>query len=155
MAREFLEAGDPRLRLACEDPDAFFDHLERFEAGVDLPRNRVRQTWFWLYRGERMIGASRLRHRLIRFLQRDGGHIAYEIRPSERRKGYGTEILRLTLKEAAAIGVRRALLTTDPTNAASIGVIRNNGGTFGGNSVSLESGQLLNRYWIEIRADRG
>lgn len=138
------------MKLALEDPDAFFAHVERFESGIDLPPNRVRQTWFWLLHGDRLIGASRLRHKLIPFLERDGGHIAYEIRPSERRKGFGSEILRLTLGEAAAIGIRRALLTTEPTNLGSIGVILNNGGRFVDTSVSPESGELLNRYWIEL-----
>jgi predicted acetyltransferase len=99
-----------------------------------------------------MIGASRLRHRLIPFLERDGGHIGYEIRPSERRKGFGSEILRLTLEKAASIGIRRALLTTDPTNLDSIGVIRNNGGYFADTSVSPESGERLNRYWIDVKS---
>lgn len=150
MAREFEDAGDHRMKLASEDPDAFFAHIERFEVGIDLPPNRVRQTQFWLLSGDRMIGASRLRHRLIPFLERDGGHIAYEIRPSERRKGFGSEILRLTLREAASPGIRRVLLTTEPTNLGSIGVILNNGGCFEDTSVSPESGERLNRYWIEV-----
>ena len=150
MAREFEDAGDHRLKPALEDPDAFFEHIERFESGIDLPPNRVRQTHFWLIRGDRMIGASRLRHHLIPFLEREGGHIGYEIRPSERRKGFGSENLRLTLREAASAGIRRVLLTTEPTNLGSIGVILNNGGRFEDTCISPKSGQRLNRYWIEV-----
>ena len=149
MAREFEAAGDHRMKFALEDPEGFFAHLERFESGVDLPPDRVRQTQFWLMCGDRMIGASRLRYRLIPFLERDGGHIGYEIRPSERRKGFGTEILRLTLLEAAAVGIHRVLLTTDPTNLASIRIIERHGGVFAGTSTSPESGERLNRYWID------
>ena len=150
MAREFGDAGDHRMKLALDDPDAFFAHLERFESGTNLPPDRVRQTQFWLRSGDRLIGASRLRHRLIPFLERDGGHVAYEIRPSERRKGFGSEILRLTLQEAASVGIRRVLLTAAPANLGSIGVILNNGGRFEDTSVSPESGERFNRYWIEI-----
>ena len=150
MAREFMDAGDDRMKLALEDPDAFFAHIERFEAGVDLPPDRVRQTQFWLFRGDRMIGASRLRYRLIPFLEREGGHIGYEIRPSERRKGFGSEILRLTLREAKGAGIRRVLLTTDPDNLASIRVILNNGGRFEDTCLSPLSGEVLNRYWIDF-----
>ena len=150
MAREFENAGDFRLKLALENPEAFFDLVSRFEVGTDLPPNRVRQTHFCLFQGDRMVGSSRLRHHLIPALELDGGHIAYEIRPSDRRKGYGSEILRLTLREATAIGLSRALVTTEPTNLGSIGVILNNGGRFADTCVSPNSGEQLNRYWIEL-----
>lgn len=38
MAREFEDAGDHRLKLALEDPDAFFAHIERFESAVSTSR---------------------------------------------------------------------------------------------------------------------
>ena len=150
MAREFDDAGEPALKLARENPAAFFDLVARFEVGTDLAPNRVRQSHFWLRRGDRMLGASRLRHDLIPTLELDGGHIGYEIRPSERRNGYGAEILRLTLREAAAIGLTRVLLTTTPANLASIGVILKNGGRLADTSVSPNTGMQMNRYWIEL-----
>ena len=154
MAFEFADAGDHLMKLALEDRDSFCAHIERFESGIKLPPDRVRQPQFWLYRGDRMLGASRLRYRLTPFLERDGGHIAYEIRPAERRRRLGTEILRLTLRETAAAGIQHPLLTSEPTNLGSIGVILNNGGRFEDTSVSPESGRRLNRYWIETKLDR-
>jgi predicted acetyltransferase len=62
-----------------------------------------------------------------RYLQR-GGHIGYEIRPSKRRQGYGTAMLRLGLDEARAHGLDRVLLTCNEDNAGSRKVIERNGG---------------------------
>jgi predicted acetyltransferase len=149
-AREFSDAGESYVVVPENDPEAFLARVEMFEAGQDLPENRVRMTWFWLLRGDRIVASSRLRHELIPVLLLDGGNIGYEVRPSERRRGVGRKLLRLTLDEARRIGLRRVLLTTETTNFGSIGVILANGGVFGDTSVSPNSGRTLNRYWITL-----
>ena len=150
MAQEFHALGETPLGLALSDRDAFFDEIDWFERGEDLPADRVRMSSFWLCRGERLLGSSRLRHRLIPVLELDGGNIGYEIRPSERGQGFGKELLRLTLDEARAIGLSRALLTAEPTNRGSLGVIEANAGVPDGTSISPRNGRTMNRYWIEL-----
>ncbi len=60
---------------------------------------------FWLVRdGCRVLAQSSLRHHLTPALERFGGHIGYVVRPSERRQGYGTLLLALTLASARARG---------------------------------------------------
>ena len=147
-ARDFAAAGESYFVLPRNDPEAFLARVEMFEAGRDLPENRVRMSWFWLLRGDRIIASSRLRHELIPVLLLDGGNIGYEVRPSERRRGVGRELLRLMLDEARRIGLRRVLLTTETTNLGSIGVILANGGEFEDTSISPDTGRTLNRYWI-------
>jgi predicted acetyltransferase len=149
-AREFADAGESHFVLPGNDPEAFLARVAMFEAGQDLPENRVRMSWFWLLRGDRIVASSRLRHALIPVLLLDGGNIGYDVRPSERRRGIGRELLRLTLDEARGIGLRRILLTTETTNLASIAVIRANGGVFADTSVSPNTGRTLNRYWITL-----
>jgi predicted acetyltransferase len=149
-AQEFADAGESHLVLPENDPEAFLARVEMFEAGHDLPRNRVRMTWFWLLRGDRIVASSRLRHELIPVLLLDGGNIGYEVRPSERRRGVGRELLRLTLDEGRRLGLRRVLLTTETSNLGSIGVILANGGVFQDTSVSPNTGRTLNRYWITL-----
>jgi len=149
-AREFVDAGASGFSLPEDDPEVFLERVERFEAGEDLPEDRVRMSWFWLLRGDRIVASSRLRHELIPTLLLDGGNIGYDVRPSERRRGIGTELLRLTLDEARHIGLRRVLLTTEPTNVGSIGVILANGGVFEDTSVSPNTGRTMNRYWIVL-----
>jgi predicted acetyltransferase len=149
-AREFADAGEPYVVLPENDPDALLAVIERFEAGRDLPEGRVRMTWFWLLRGNRIVASSRLRHSLVPALLLDGGNIGYEVRPSERRRGIARELLRLTLDEARCIGLRRVLLTTETTNLGSIGVILANGGVFTDTCISPNTGRTLNRYWITL-----
>jgi len=48
-----------------------------------------------------------------------GGHLGYSIRPSERRKGYGKEMLRQNLQNCLDRGLTRVLITCDCDNVAS------------------------------------
>lgn len=149
-ARAFADSGESSFVLPGNDPEAFLARVEMFEAGQDLPENRVRMSWFWFLQGDRIVASSRIRHELIPVLLLDGGNIGYDVRPSERRRGVGRELLRLTLDEARRIGLRRVLLTTETTNVGSIGVILANGGLFADTSASPNTGRTLNRYWITL-----
>ena len=150
FAEEFRDEGDGRFDLLLDDTDGFFELANRFECGLDLPEDRVPMTHFMLFRGDRLVAISRLRRRLIPVLLLDGGNIGYEVRSSERRRGYASEILRRTLDEARAIGLDRALLTTEISNIASIRTIENAGGTRTTDSISGVTGNPMCRYWIEL-----
>src|SRR5262245_16021702 len=150
MAREFHAEGDPRLDPVLADIDAFFDRTQRFRLGQGLPEDRVQQTHYLLFAGPRLLGGARLRHRLIPPLLLDGGNIGYEIRKSERGKGYGTHILALMLAEARRIGLERVFLTAAHANVASRRTIERNGGVPAGESISPITGERMARYWIRL-----
>ena len=150
MAREYSAAGEDRYRDVLDDPPAYIRSLSDGARGIGLPPGRVPHSTFWLASGRRLIGRSSIRHRLTADLAYEGGHIGYDIRPRERRKGYGTLILRLTLVEARRLGLQRVLLTCDTGNTASAKIIETNGGILQDTVVSKRSGELISRYWIEL-----
>lgn len=150
MAEEYSVSGDTRYQSALEDSAAYLRGLLDGARGVGLPPGRVPYSTFWLRSVRRLVGRSSLRHRLTPELEDEGGHVGYDIRPSERRKGYGTLILRLTLAEARKLGLSRALLTCDTDNVASAKIIEKNGGRLQDRAVSKRSGKLISRYWIEL-----
>lgn len=119
MAEEYSLSGDTRYRLALKDFPRFLRGLSDGARGVGLPPGGVPYSTFWLAAGRRLIGGSRIRHRLTPQLEDEGGHVGFDIRPSERRKGYGVLILELTLAEARKSGLSRALFTCDTDNVAS------------------------------------
>ncbi len=129
---------------------AYLQNLVDRSAGKGVPASRVPGPTYWLLNDEgRIVGMSRLRHRLNDALLIDGGHIGYYIRPSERRKGHGNAVLALTLVEARKLGLTRVLLTADSDNAGSVGVIEGNGGRREDERVD-DSGVLYGRFWIEL-----
>lgn len=77
-----------------------------------------------------MIGISDIKHHLTPYLQKEGGHISYSISPDYQGKGYGTFLLKETLKKAYELGLRKILLTCKERNIASKKVIKNNGGIY-------------------------
>ena len=138
-------------RSVCpEDFEAFVGRLRDAVEGKGLPVGYVPGSTYWLVRdGRTILATSNLRHRLTPLLREEGGHVGYSVRPSERRKGYGTLILRLTLAKARTLGLTRLLVTCDHDNAASADVILNNGGVFE-EEVALAKGTIKRRYWIDL-----
>ena len=150
MAEEYAAAGEERYREVIEDFDGYLRGLARYRAGVNLPPGRVPSSSFFLVHRGRVVGHSALRHQLTPALEHEGGHIGYDIRPSARRRGYGTLILALTLERARSLGLARALLTCDTDNTASARIIERNGGALVARVVSNRSGKLISQYWIEL-----
>lgn len=89
---------------------------------------KVPSTKYWLYVDGKPVGIGDIRHFLTDALRQSGGNIGYTIRPSERRKGYGTILLRQLLEKAKDMGLEKVLITILPENQASISVAKANGG---------------------------
>jgi Predicted acetyltransferase len=129
LAMEFLSAGESRYIDAARNLPAFIQRCQDDEIGRRRSDGWVPQSTFWMVRaGERILGCSRVRHELNAFLRHQGGHIGYDVRPSERGKGYSTRLLRLTLQKARALGLDEVLITADEANPASWKAIERNGG---------------------------
>ena len=79
------------------DFDYYLENLEIKSEGD----GKVPDSVFFLLDEDRnrLLGAVNIRHYLNEYLLREGGHIGDGIRPSERRKGYATEMIRLALIE--------------------------------------------------------
>jgi predicted acetyltransferase len=154
MAEDPNAAGASRFERLGRDYAAFLRALDEEARGVELLPGLVPQNVYWLVRrdasGPVIVGASRLRHTLNATLEDVGGHIGYDVRPSERRRGYGTLLLALTLPRARALGLPRVLLTCYAENVASARIIEKNGGVLASQSVSPRTGTLVSRYWIEL-----
>ena len=155
MAEEFWVAGENRFQndrnLIKNSFAAYIRRLDEENQNIGLKPRYVPSTTFWLAANNtQIIGESRLRHWLTTYLEHEGGHIGYVIRPSERRKGYGTCILTLTLKKAKDLGLNRVLLTCDTDNIGSARVIEQNGGKLASQGTSSSSAKLISRYWIDL-----
>jgi predicted acetyltransferase len=137
---------------AIDDFSTFLRKSDDLANGINLAEGMVPMTTFWLVREDkRILGHSHLRHRLTPALEKEGGHIGYSIRPSERRKGYGTLILALTLEKAFERGIARVLVTCDTDNIPSAKIIQKNGGILENETLSDRSGKMISRYWIKRR----
>ncbi|MGE5224255.1 MAG: GNAT family N-acetyltransferase [Omnitrophica WOR_2 bacterium] len=156
LAAEFDQAGEdfPNSHWPGEEFTAFVWRVRGYSRGVNLPRGWVPFTTFWLIKnGATILGISDLRHRLNPSLEVVGGHIGYVIRPSQRRKGYGTLILARTLVKAKDLGLTRVLLTCDSDNTGSARIIEKNGGILTREFFYSPTGKMKSHYWIPLREE--
>lgn len=128
---------------------AYVDNL-RTQSREDYPRpaHFVPSTTWWYLDGNDYLGRVALRHRLNAKLSEIGGHIGYDVRPTARRRGYATAMLRGVLTYAAAMGIESALLTCDEDNIGSRKVIEACGGVYD------DSRQGKRRYWVPTLRSR-
>lgn len=155
MVEDFRAAGEKRyqnvLVAVRDDFQAYIHHLEYLSKGNGLRPGYIPYTSYWMVHNDSLIvGTSRLRHQLTPALEHEGGHIGYNIRPSQRHKGYGTHLLALTLEKARDRGLTRVLLTCDTDNVASVGIIENNHGKLENRLISNNTSKLISRYWIDL-----
>ena len=129
--------------------------IEKSLAGKDpanVPPDRVPATQFIFVREEdgRVVGMLQLRHCFNAYLEKYAGHIGYSVRPSERRKGYATAMLREALPCCRTLGITDVLITCIVGNEGSRRTILNNGGVFESIVHEPEMDRDLERYWIHL-----
>jgi predicted acetyltransferase len=150
MVEEWIKANEKIipwvLRIDYSNFDALVRCFKNQSKGIQLKEGMVPSSTFWLMQDDKIIGAVNIRHFLTPQLLNIGGHIGYGIRPSERSKGFGTEMLRLALKKAKDIGIDKALITCDKDNIGSAKVIENNGGIL--DSEGIVNGIPILRYMV-------
>ncbi|AOZ90788.1 GNAT family N-acetyltransferase [Paenibacillus crassostreae] len=152
--RDWKDSGEEMVPWVIEkDPieyEEMLDFLSKNEDKQFIPEGWVPSSTYWLVVDDRkVVGAVNIRHGLTEKLFNSGGHIGYGIRPSERKKGYATRLLALSLERSKEIGISNALVVCDDYNIASRKTILNNGGVQDSNFIE-EDGNVINRFWIKL-----
>lgn len=121
--KEHFDFGDMQVHgsggLAFyEDYDEWLGHIISIKtASQERP---IQTSTFFSRRisDGKLIGCIKFHHSLTDDIK-DGGHIAYGIRPSERGKGYGTKQLQLCLEYAKKNHLSQVIISCDKDNSAS------------------------------------
>lgn len=153
---EYEIAGDGGLDR-IKDFDKWLEKVQNDLSEDSIEDNRIPATVYLTIRksDNKIVGNVQIRHRLNKELLKYGGHIGDSIRPSERKKGYATEQIRLALQECKKLGIDNVLMDCDKTNIGSAKSIINNGGIFE-NEIYVNN-EFVQRYWISLKkryADR-
>ena len=162
---EFLEKQEPVIYGS-----ALFDQMEYEQWLTHNTNNRqestvsigwVPATTFFAVRkrDQKMIGMIDIRHNLEHeFLAQYGGHIGYSVRPSERKKGYATEILKMGIEYAKSLHIEKLMIACFSDNLPSIKTIVKCGGVLYETkpytdrqliNIPDSEEKLVNIYWID------
>ncbi len=134
MLQEFLNNDEPIIPRAMRKKphETYQEFLQRTidrKEGQNLPEQRVPASLFFLINNEnKVIWCINIRHKLNEWLEKIGGHIGYGIRPSERKKWYGSLALKLALEKCKELWIQQPILICDKENKGSAKIIQNNWG---------------------------
>ena len=155
--REFLETegsmdGCGSLRR-FETTREWLDQVEALRRPETAPPQLVPSTQYIYVResDSKVVGVIQIRHCFNEFLEKYAGHIGYSVCPTERRKGYATQMLRLALPACKALGLDRVLISCVEGNEGSKRTILRNGGVYESTVFEPGEGVYLERYWIDLR----
>lgn len=144
------------LEEYLDNYDGWLRKLEEFR-NLSSTGTWVKSDVFILVRksDKRVVGIINLRYYLNEFLYKFGGNIGYNVRPSERRKGYATYQLNKVLEICKENNMGKVLITCDKENIASSSTIKRCGGILENeivdeDGVVIDKAHIIERYWINL-----
>ncbi len=136
----------------ADAPEQWLADVRTYTDPATVPEGKVQATQLLSVRESdgRLVGMIQIRHYFNEYLEKYAGHIGYSVRPSERRKGYAREQLRLALPFCREIGLDRVLISCEPDNPGSRRTILANGGVYESTVHEPNEDIDLERYWITL-----
>lgn len=130
--------------------EGWLEELEMKSSENTIPEGLVPSTTYLAVREKDnyIVGMIDIRHYLNEFLKQFGGNIGYDVRKSERNKGYAKQMLKLTLEKCKDLKMKKVLITCDEDNIASEKVILSAGAKF--EDIRSLDGKNKKRFWIDL-----
>ena len=103
------------------------------------------------FTGGKLVGLLSRRYELPQELTEKYGDIGYGVRPSERNKGYATEMLGFALSVCREKGMSRVILGCYKDNLASASTILKHGGVLLSENDNYREGRVSTYYYIDLQ----
>lgn len=152
--QEFLAAGEGAEACGSlakyENIQEWIDEVAMLSYPETTPIGKTPRKQYVYLREEddKIIGFLQIRYGLSAYLEKYAGHIGYCICPSERRKGYASQLLKDALPLCKSLGIDKVIVCCETDNAGSIKTILNNNGIFESTVYDSQQGTFINRYYI-------
>ena len=120
-ARKFYSESTP---LGFKDEDHYREWLNKLinlNIGTALKDGEVPQSTFFIFQGTRIVGYLTIKRKVIN--HNSIGQIYINIRPSDRKKGYGTKLLTAALNKCREINLKQALISCPEESPGGIKII--------------------------------
>ena len=141
-ARKFYSDATP---LGFKDEEHFrewLNNLINLNVGTHIKDGVAPQSTFFMFNGNRIIGYLTIKRKVIN--QKNVGQIYFNIRPSDRKKGYGTKLMNAALNKCKEINLSEAVISCPDESLGAIKIIESHGG-------KLVETKFLNGTEIKMR----
>jgi len=151
--KEHLEYGENELSASkgLASANSYKEWIQKVISEENIPKeNWVRNNTYFVIREDdnKLIGLLNIRKEDNEKILNWAGHIGYGVRPTERRKGYASEILRLALDECKRLGMKKVMLGCHQDNIGSKKTIEKNKAVY--EREVMAEGKPAFVYWIEL-----
>ena len=155
LVNEFIEHDEPLVPFVLNenyhDFSAMVNRLNNYAKGIAISDAFVPHATYWLVnQSDELLGVVNLRFKLTPRLRQIGGNIGFGIKPSQRKKGHGTLILKYALLKIKKAGLIEARVTCNKSNPASRAVIQANNGILESEEYMKDLGDVVQRFRIEV-----
>ena len=135
---------------AEESWDEYTYRMSAWRRGEHLPEGWVRTGFFVVLEDGHILGRVSVRYELNDSLSYLGGHIGYGVLPEARRQGVAAALCRFGLRELAAAGVDKALITCNADNKGSKATIISCGGIIDESLPKARNAEGVEelRFWV-------
>ncbi len=117
-----------------------------------VKEGRVAASVYFLMNGQTIVGHILIRHNLnAEVLKQYGGHIKCFIKPSERKKGYGSKAVSLILEKCKYLEINKVMLTSEKDNIAGNKIILKNNGVYDSEIFIKSKNKVYNIYWLNAQ----
>ena len=120
-ARKFYSEATP---LGFKDEEHYREWLNRLinlNIGTTLKEGEIPQSTFFMFQGTRIVGYLTIKRKLINHVPI--GQVYINIRPSDRKKGFGTKLLVAALNKCREINLKQALISCPEESPGGIKLI--------------------------------
>lgn len=154
--QEFLDAGD--MMDGCgvlrryEDPEEYIQVCLDRECPEKTPAELAPAIQLHLIRARDkvLLGMLQIRPMVNERIRSYSGNIGYSVRPSERRKGYAKQMLKMALPLCREMGMEKVLICCVADNIGSEKTILANGGVYESTVREPMANIDLKRFWITL-----
>ncbi len=136
-----------------EDYSTMYMRLKNREQGINIHPRDVPSCLYWILdmKSGVIVGTLDMRYKITGDYFERLGHVAYYIKPRERKKGYATEALRQVLELYKIRKEKKILITCYKDNIASQKVIQKNGGILESEKEDPKNpNHIIQRWWIVL-----
>lgn len=143
------------LESPCQSKEDFqeiINRIKKAEYGIHEDTNYFGKCHYYVVFNEKenLVGAVVLRENMTDLGRNTLGNIAIGIRPSCRKKGYATVLLKVLIEKAKEMSMNEITICHYSENKISEQLLLSYGAKFDGSVVSKVSGKEIKRYRINL-----